>query len=144
VNLLTRFCFQAFNVPEIYSAYPLAVNVDCWLTCKIGRVTMRDSSFWNITVPRAMSLYANMIFVVLWIGFVIAMSVNRGWLDLSWNWVQTLPSLLKIIAWVMCLPVMVGLWIWTSSWSTLGNWLGFAGLVAWTLLAVSSLIKAFR
>jgi hypothetical protein len=105
---------------------------------------MRDSLFWNVTVPRVMSLYANLIFVVLWIGFVIALSVNRGWLDLLWNWVQALPSALKIIAWVIFLPVMVGLWIWTSSWSTLGHLLGFSGLVAWTLLAVSSLIKAFR
>jgi hypothetical protein len=105
---------------------------------------MRDSSFWNVTVPRAMSLYANLIFVVLWIGFVIALSVNRGWLDLIWNWAQTLPSVLKIIVWVIFLPVMVGLWIWTSSWSTLGRLLGFTGLVAWTLLAVSSLIKTFR
>jgi hypothetical protein len=52
---------------------------------------MRDSLFWDVTVPRAMSIYANVIFAVLWIGFVTALAVNRDLLDLLWNWVQALP-----------------------------------------------------
>jgi len=36
---------------------------------------MGDSSFWAVTVPRAMSIYANVIFMVLWVGFVIALVV---------------------------------------------------------------------
>lgn len=105
---------------------------------------MRDSVFWDVTVPRVMSTYASTVFVVLWVGFTIALIVNRGWLDLLWGWVQALPSAPRIIVWVIFLPVMVGLWIWSSSFSTLGNLLGVAGLIAWTLLALSSLIKAFR
>ena len=105
---------------------------------------MRDSSFWDIIVPRAMSIYANVIFLVLWVGLVIALVVNRELLDVPWNWAQALPLVAKIIVWVVFLPIMVGLWIWESSWPTLGRMLGFTGIVGWTLLAVSSLYRAFR
>ena len=105
---------------------------------------MKDSSFWSVTVPRVLSTYAIVIFVVLWVGFVIALVVNREWLDLLWNWVRALPSVAEIIVWVLFLPIMVGLWIWESSWPALGNLFGFAAIVGWTLLAVSSFLRAVR
>ena len=105
---------------------------------------MRDSLFWDVTVPRAMSIYANVIFAVLWIGFVVALITNQELLNVFWNWTQALPLLPKIIVWVLFLPILVGLWIWESSWPVLGRLAGFAGIFAWTLLAVSSLYKAFR
>jgi len=105
---------------------------------------MKDSSFWDVTVPRGMSIYANLIFAVLWVGFIIALVVDRAWLDLLWDWAQALPSVPRIFLWVFISPIMVGLWIWESSWPALGRLVGFTGIVAWTLLALSSLFKAFR
>lgn len=105
---------------------------------------MKNSSFWNITVPRVMSIYASTVFLVLWVGFAIALIVNREWLDVLWSWIQRLPLALKIIAWVIFTPIMAGLGIWESSWSVLGRLVGFAGIVGWTALAVSSLYRAFR
>ena len=105
---------------------------------------MRGSSFWSVTVPRAMSIYANVIFVVLWIGFVVALIVDREWLDVLWNWAQALPLAPKIIVWGIFTPILVGLWIWESSWPAFGRLAGFAGIVAWTLTAVSSLFREFR
>jgi hypothetical protein len=99
---------------------------------------MRDSTFWDITVPRVLSTYAILIFAVLWVGFAIALVVNREWLDLLWNWVRALPALAEIIIWLLFLPILVVLWIWESSWSTLVNLLAYAGIVLWTLLAVYS------
>ena len=91
-----------------------------------------------------MTIYANAIFVVLWVGFVIALVVNREWLDVLWNWAQALPLVPKIIVWMVFLPIMAGLWIWESSWPALGRLVGFAGIVAWTLVAVSNLFRVFR
>ena len=105
---------------------------------------MRDSSFWSYIVPRAMSIYANVIFLVLWVGFITALVVNREWLDVLWNWAQALPMIPRIIVWVLFLPILVGLWIWESTWPVLGRLVGFAGIVVWTLLAVYSLIRDFR
>ena len=105
---------------------------------------MRDSSFWSVTVPRVLSTYAIVIFAILWVGFAIALVVNREWLDLLWNWVRALPSVAEIIVWVLFLPIMAGLWIWESSWPALVRLLAFAGIVVWTLLAVSSFLRAVR
>ena len=105
---------------------------------------MRDSTFWDITVPRVLSTYAIVIFAILWVGFAIALVVDREWLDLLWNWVRALPAVAEIIVWVLLLPIMVGLWIWESSWPTLVNLLGIGGIVVWTLLAVYSFFKYMR
>ena len=105
---------------------------------------MRDASVWSVAVSRAMSIYANLVFVVLWVGFVIALLVNPVWLDILWDSAQGLPPLPRIVVWVLFLPIMVGLWTWESSWPALVRLLGFAGIAAWTLLAASSLYKAFR
>jgi len=105
---------------------------------------MSDSSFWNVTLSRVLSTYAVVIFAMLWVGFAIALIVNREWLGLLWNWVQALPSVAEIIVWVLFLPIMTGLWIWQSSWLVLARLLAFAGIVGWTLLAVSSFLRAVR
>jgi hypothetical protein len=105
---------------------------------------MREASFWNDLISKGMTIYANLIFLVLWIGFVVALIINRGWLDEVWNWTQSLPSVPRVIVWVLILPIMVGLWIWESSWPTVGRLVGFAGIVGWTFLAVSSIFKNFR
>ena len=105
---------------------------------------MTDSSFWSVTFSRVLSTYAIVIFAILWVGFAIALVVNREWLDLLWNWVRDLPSVMETIVWVFFLPIMVGLWTWESSWSTLVSLLAFAGIVVWTLLAASSFWRALR
>ena len=105
---------------------------------------MNDSPFWNVTFPRVLSTYAIVIFAMLWVGFAIALVANREWLDLLWNLVRALPSVAEIIIWLLFLPIMVGLWIWESDWTALVRLLGFAGIVGWTALAVSSFLRAFR
>ena len=113
-------------------------------SCLPGRVTMNESPFWSITVPRLMSSYAFIAFAILWVGFVIALILNPAWLDALWDGVGALPSALNILAWVFLTPIMTALWIWESSWSTLVRLLGFAGIAGWTALAVSSFLKAWR
>ena len=105
---------------------------------------MKDSSFWNVTFPRVLSSYAILVFAVLWVGFAIALAVNRAWLDLLWIGVRALPPVVEIIVWILFLPIMVGLWAWESSWSALVRLLVFEGIVGWTLLAVSSFLREIR
>lgn len=102
---------------------------------------MRDRSFWSRTLARVLSTYAIAIFVILWVGFAIALVANREWLDSLWNWVRALPLAAEIIVWAVFLPGVVGLWIWESSWPIFVRWLAFAGIVGWTLLAVSSFFR---
>jgi hypothetical protein len=105
---------------------------------------MREASSWNDMISRTLTIYANLIFLVLWVGFVTALVVNRAWLDEIWSWVHALPTVPRIVVTVLFLPVVAGLWIWESSWSTPGRVLGPAGMIAWTLLAVYSLLKYHR
>ena len=105
---------------------------------------MKSSSFWDITVPRVLSTYAVLIFAVLWVGFVIALLVNQDLMDQLWDWVRALPIVAEVIVWIVLLPIMVGLWIWESSWSTFLRLLGFAGIIGWTLVALSSFVRAIR
>ncbi len=105
---------------------------------------MRDSSFWNVAATRVLGTYAIVIFAMLWVGFGIALAVNREWLDLLWNWARALPLVAEIVVWVLFLPILVALWIWESSWPTVVSVFAFAGVVGWTLLAVSSFVRAGR
>lgn len=105
---------------------------------------MKDSTFWEVTVPRVMNIYANAVFVVLWVGFFVALIVNRDWLDQAWEWVQALPAAPRIFIWLVFLPVMVLLWIWESSWSPFWHVLGYAGVVGWTVVAVVNILKAYK
>jgi hypothetical protein len=105
---------------------------------------MKDSSFWSVFVSRVLSTYAVTILAILWVGFAIALVVNPEWLDSLWNWVRALPLVAEIVVWVLFLPIVVGLWIWESSWPVLVRLLAFAGIVVWTLLAVSSFVRAVR
>jgi hypothetical protein len=105
---------------------------------------MGDSSFWNVTFARALTIYANAIFIILWVGFVIALIVNPGWLDSLWDWVRGLPTVVEVLVWVLFLPITVGLWIWESAGGTIVKVLGFAGIVGWTLTAISSIFRNFR
>ena len=105
---------------------------------------MSDSKFWDVAVPRVLTTYALVIFAMLWVGFAVALVVDREWLDLLWNWVRALPIVAEIIVWVLFLPIMVGLWIWESSWPALVRLVGFAGIVGWTLIPVNNYLRAVR
>lgn len=105
---------------------------------------MKDSSFWSVRVSQVLGTYAILIFALLWVGLAIALAVNPEWLDLLWNWVRALPSVAEILVWLLFLPIVVGLWIWESSWPALARLLAFAGIVVWTLLAVSGFLRAVR
>ena len=102
---------------------------------------MRDSTFWDVTVPRVMNIYATAVFLILWVGFILALILNRGWLDLIWQWVQALPLVPRIIVWLVFLPIMVGLWAWESSWPLIAQLGVLVGLVVWTILALYSFIR---
>jgi hypothetical protein len=50
----------------------------------------------------------------------------------------------QIIVWVLFLPIMVGLWIWESSWPVLVRLLAGAGIVGWTVVAVVNFLRVVR
>jgi hypothetical protein len=74
-------------------------------------------------------------------GLAAALIFNPGWLQSLWVWVSGLPPLPRILAWIFLTPLLAALWIWNAPWSLALRLLGFAGLLGWTGLAVSSFIR---
>ena len=105
---------------------------------------MQKSPSVKVLLTRLMSIYAVGIFIILWAGFVILLFVNQEFLDEIWNTIQALPIGVRIPIWLLILPIMTGLWIWESGWSTPASIAALAGMIGWTSLAVSSLVKAVR
>lgn len=99
---------------------------------------MRNAKTWEVVLARGLTIYANLVFAVLWIGFVLALIFNREWLDVVWVWVQAQPMFLRVVIWILILPIMFGLWVWESSWPFWQQLLGLLGLGIWTSLALDS------
>jgi len=93
---------------------------------------------------RFFALGAFAMFVVLWVGFAIALRGDREILDTTWTWLRGLPDPIQVVTWVVFLPMAVGLWIWESTWPPVVSVLLAGGMVAWTLVAVAGLGRAFR
>lgn len=56
------------------------------------------------------------ILSILWLGFGAALIFNQAILDTVWQTLRGLPLAIQAVVWLLLLPVMLGLWIWESSW----------------------------
>lgn len=81
------------------------------------------------------SIFFFLVFVGLWLVFGALLIFNQGALDTVWKHLLDLPLVLQVIAWILFLPITVGLWIWESD---LTLWLRLPLLVVvavgWTAL----------
>ena len=90
-----------------------------------------------------LSLYGAVIFTVLWVGLAIGVATGGDLLIDAWTSLTALEPIPAVIAWVLLLPIAVGLWAWNAAGSTLVIGAVTVGLVAWTALAVSGVVKTF-
>ena len=56
------------------------------------------------------------VLTLLWLGFGAALLFNQAILDTVWEFFRGMPLFLQIIVGLLVLPVVLGLWIWESSW----------------------------
>lgn len=89
-------------------------------------------------------LYGAAIFAVLWIGFAVGLAAGGAVFVEAWAWLTGLEPFAAIVAWVLLLPIAVGLWAWNAVGSPLVTGMILAGLVAWTFLAVAGLARTLR
>lgn len=95
-------------------------------------------------IDRALAIAIFAMFVVVWVGFAVALRGDGGFLDSSWQWLRELPGLVQVVVWVLILPIAVGLWAWESTWTPFVGLLLVAGMIAWTVVAIAGLTRAFR
>ena len=74
------------------------------------------------------------LFAVLWAAFGAALIWSQGSLDAAWQWVRSLPLLLQGLVWLLFLPVVIGLWVWETTWPLVVRLVLVAGIAGWNLL----------
>jgi ABC-type amino acid transport system permease subunit len=74
------------------------------------------------------------IFAMVWVAFGIGLVLSQGSVDQAWNAIRDLPLIVQGVIWLLFLPVMIGLWIWESTWPLLVRLILVAGVAGWNLL----------
>ena len=92
----------------------------------------------------ALGTYAVVVFAVLWLGFAVGLVTGGQVFADAWAWLNGLEPIARIAAWILFLPIAVGLWAWNAGLPTPAMAAIGVGLIAWTLLAVGSLVRSVR
>jgi hypothetical protein len=74
------------------------------------------------------------IFAVIWIAFAAGLILSQGSVDQAWQTIRELPLIVQIVVWILFLPVMIGLWIWETSWPLVVRLVLLIGVAGWNLL----------
>ncbi len=77
-----------------------------------------------------------MIFAVMWAAFAVALVWSQGSLDAAWQSIRGWPLVLQGLAWLLFLPVMVGMWIWETTWPLVWRLVLIVGIAGWNLLVM--------
>lgn len=79
---------------------------------------------------RIINIFAFAVLTLFWLAFAAALLFNRSLLDTTWQAFRSWPIVVQLVAGLLILPVILGLWIWETSWPLLLRLLLVAGL-AW-------------
>ena len=74
------------------------------------------------------------MFALIWIAFAAGLIWSQGSLDEAWQSVRSLPLIVQAVVWLLLLPVMIGLWIWETSWPLVVRLVLVIGIAGWNLL----------
>jgi hypothetical protein len=77
------------------------------------------------------SIIAFTVLTLLWLAFGAALVFNRELLDKAWRLFRSWPLVIQLVVGLLILPVVLGLWIWQTSWPVWLRLVLVAGL-AWT------------
>jgi hypothetical protein len=92
----------------------------------------------------ALGTYAVLVFAMLWVGFAVGLVSGGQVFADAWTWLNGLEPVGRIAAWILFLPIAVGLWAWNADPPAPVLVAVVVGLIAWTLVAVGSLLRAVR
>jgi hypothetical protein len=72
-------------------------------------------------------------FTVLWIAFAVAVAFSPGTLDDVWHAERRRALVIQVVAWLLFLPLMMGLWLWERPWPLPMRVVLVLALGAWTV-----------
>ena len=73
------------------------------------------------------------IFAVIWVAFGAGLIFSQGSVDQAWQTIRDLPLIVQIVVWILFLPVMIGLWIWETTWPLIVRLVLVVGVAGWNL-----------
>jgi hypothetical protein len=88
-----------------------------------------------------LTLLASLVFVLLWIYVAAAVLTDGMLLADTWAWLSGLELIPAIIAWIAILPIGVFVWTWQADLEPVFFGLVMLGLVGWTAIAWSGLLR---
>jgi ABC-type amino acid transport system permease subunit len=91
------------------------------------------SGFGNSVAWMAESGILFAIFAVIWIAFGAGLIFSQGSVDQAWQTIRELPLIVQIVVWILFLPVMIGLWIWETTWPLIVRLVLVVGMAGWNL-----------
>lgn len=65
---------------------------------------------------RIINIFAFVVLTLLWLAFLAALLFNRELLDNAWQLFRSWPLVVQLVVGVLVLPVVLGLWIWETTW----------------------------
>jgi ABC-type amino acid transport system permease subunit len=74
------------------------------------------------------------VFAAIWAAFGAGLIWSQGSVDAAWEAIRGLPLVVQAAVWLLFLPVMVGLWIWETTWPLVLRLLLVVGIAGWNLL----------
>ena len=75
-----------------------------------------------------------LVFAILWVAFGAALIWSQGSVDQAWATINGLPLILRVLVWLLFLPVVAGLWVWEPSWPLIVRVITIAAIAGWNLL----------
>jgi len=94
-------------------------------------------------LERALAIYGAAIFAILWAGMIVGLANGDSLFADTWAWLTSLEPLAAVAAWVLFLPIAVGLWAWSAGLAQWATVLVLVGLVAWTGIAINGFMRTF-
>jgi hypothetical protein len=74
------------------------------------------------------------VFALLWIVFGAALVWSQGSIDAAWQAIRELPWILQAAVWLIFLPVMIGMWVWQTTWPLAVRLMLIIGIGGWNLM----------
>jgi ABC-type amino acid transport system permease subunit len=74
------------------------------------------------------------VFALIWIALGVGLIWSQGSIDQAWESIRGLPLIVQALVWLLFLPVMIGLWIWETTWPLLVRLTLVIGIAGWNLL----------
>lgn len=73
-------------------------------------------------------------FAALWFGFFAALVVDPAILESARRTIEGMPLAVQLVTWVLFLPLLGGLWAWTTDWPLVVRVVLVVGIAGWNVV----------